>query len=146
MVCREALLHDINDLHELYTKHLRVTEEILDAEKWTNLLKTLIENPDYHLLVGEVDGKVVVSVTLVVIKNLTYSLRPYAVIENVVTHSGFRRKGYASVLMEHASEIAQSKHCYKIMLMTGSKEEGTLRFYERCGFDMNEKTAFIRRF
>jgi GNAT superfamily N-acetyltransferase len=70
----------------------------------------------------------------------------YSVIENVVTHSDFRNKGYAFALMEKASEIAKENACYKIMLMTGSKKESTLRFYEHCGFDMNEKTAFIKRF
>ena len=31
------------------------------------------------------------------------------------------------------------------MLLTGSKRESTLRFYERCGFDRHAKTAFLRR-
>jgi len=47
--------------------------------------------------------------------------------------------------MEKASEIATRNDCYKIMLMTGSKKESTLRFYERCGFSMNEKTAFLKK-
>lgn len=89
---------------------------------------------------------VVSSVTLVVIRNLTHNLRPYSVIENVVTHSDYRNKGFASALIEKASTIAKDNDCYKIMLMTGSKKESTLRFYERCGFSMNEKTAFLKRF
>jgi GNAT superfamily N-acetyltransferase len=53
--------------------------------------------------------------------------------------------GYASALIEKASEIAKESGCYKIMLMTGSKKESTLRFYERCGFNMNDKKAFLKR-
>jgi len=144
---REALPRDVNDLYELYMEHLTQypTTEPQDIAKWADLLANLIANQDYHLLVGEIDGKVVSSVTLAVIRNLTHNLRPYSVMENVVTHSDYRNKGYASAIIETASEIARQSKCYKIMLMTGSKRESTLRFYERCGFNMNDKTAFLKR-
>ena len=144
---RRALLSDVDDLHELYMKHLTQypPNEPQDITKWSDLLEKLIEDPDYHLLVGEIDGKVISSVTLVVINNLTHNLRSYSVMENVVTHFEFRNRGYASALIEKASEIARESKCYKIMLMTGSKRESTLRFYERCGFNMNDKTAFLKR-
>jgi GNAT superfamily N-acetyltransferase len=89
---------------------------------------------------------VVSSVTLVVIENLTNNLRPYAIIENVVTHADFRGRGYASVLMQKASDTAEKLNCYKIMLLTGSKKESTLAFYDKCGFNLDEKTGFIKRF
>ena len=147
MTIREAALHDVQDLHELYMRHLTQypPKEQQNMELWSDLLKILIANPDYHLLVGELDNKVIASVTLVIIRNLTHNLRPYSVMENIVTHSDFRNKGYASALMERASEIAKDNHCYKIMLMSGSRRESTLRFYERCGFNMNEKIAFLKR-
>ena len=31
-----------------------------------------------------------------------------------------------------------------MMLLTGSKEESTLRFYERAGYNSKDKTAFIQ--
>ena len=145
---REAVINDVADLQELYLNHLtkHPPKEKQDIHQWSELLETLIENPDYYLLVGELDGKVISSVTLVVIRNLTHNLRPYSIIENVVTHANFRGKGYAFALMEKASEIAKEKKCYKIMLMTGSKLESTLRFYERCGFNRKDKTGFQKRF
>ena len=143
---REAALQDVCDLQELYMKHLTQSppEEPQGIDKWSDLLEALIADPDYYLLVGESDAKVVSSVTLIIVRNLTHNLRPYSVIENVVTHSGFRNLGYASALMEKASEIAKERGCYKIMLMTGSKQESTLCFYERCGFNRNDKTAFLK--
>jgi hypothetical protein len=33
---------------------------------------------------------------------------------------------------------------YKIMLMTGSKKESTLSFYEKAGYNRSDKTAFIQ--
>ncbi len=143
---REAILTDVDSLRELYLSHLTKNppEEPQDREKWSDLLRILIDNPDYHLLILESGGMVIASVTLVVIRNLTHGLKPYSVIENVVTHSDFRNKGHASALMAEAYRIAKDSGCYKIMLLTGSKKEETLRFYERCGFNSKDKTAFIR--
>ena len=147
LTIREAALQDVCDLQELYIKHLTQypPEEPQDIDKWSDLLQILMADPDYYLLVGELGGKVVSSVTLIIVRNLTHNLRPYSVIENVVTHSEFRNLGYASALMKKASEISKERGCYKIMLMTGSKRESTLRFYERCGFNMNDKTAFLKK-
>lgn len=66
--------------------------------------------------------------------------------ENVVTHGDYRKKGYASQLIEYATEIAKKENCYKIMLMTGSKKESTLNFYRQNGFSLDEKTACLKRF
>lgn len=114
-------------------------------EKWQELLERFSQNPLYHLLVLEADGAVMASVTLVIVENLTHGVRPYGVIENVVTHGNHRGKGYATALMNHASQIAQDFDCYKVFLCTGSKRETTLRFYRNCGFSDGDKTAFLKR-
>jgi len=102
---------------------------------------------DQHLyyLVIEEDDMIVSSCALAIIKNLTRSARPYGLIENMVTHENYRNKGYGTAVLKKAIEIAAENNCYKVMLMTGRKEESTLRFYERAGFDRGEKTAFIMR-
>lgn len=33
---------------------------------------------------------------------------------------------------------------YKMMLLTGSKEESTLNFYRNAGYNSSDKTAFIQ--
>jgi N-acetylglutamate synthase-like GNAT family acetyltransferase len=147
MEIREALICDVNDLQELYLKHL-INNSPLEPqinEEWSKLIEKFSNDEDYHLIVGVVDGKIVCSVTLIVIRNLTHNLRPYSVMENVVTHSDYRCKGYASSLIEYASNIAGIKNCYKIMLMTGSKRESTLNFYKQNGFSINDKTACLKR-
>lgn len=147
MTIRKAVPADAEALLDLYFNHLTTNppEEPQDMNLWREKIARFESDPFYHLLVGEVEGRVVSSVTLIVIENLTNNLRPYALIENVVTHSGHRGKYYATSLMDRANDIAAGFGCYKIMLMTGSKQDSTLRFYENCGFDKNEKTAFIKR-
>lgn len=46
--------------------------------------------------------------------------------------------------MQRAVEIAESRSSCKIMLLTGSKDENALKFYEKCGFNSEDKTAFIK--
>ena len=143
---RAATAADAASLHDLYHKHLTSNppSEPQDMVLWRERIALFENDPFYHLLVGEVDGNVVSSVTLVVIENLTHNTRPYAIIENVVTHADHRGNHYATALMERASEIATGLGCYKIMLMTGSKKESTLHFYEYCGYNRNDKTGFVK--
>jgi len=146
MLIRPAAPDDVHALHDLYMRHLTKTPppEPQDLEAWSALLAELTATPGYRILVAEEDGRAVSSVTLVVIRNLTHNLRPYALIENVVTHADYRGRGFASALMNRACEMARDAGCYKVMLLTGSKSESTLRFYERRGFNKNDKTGFIR--
>lgn len=77
--------------------------------------------------------------------NLSWSGRPYAVIENVIVDSKFRGQGIGKNLLRKAQEIAQESGCYKIAVMTGSRRYETLKFYEAAGF-VGDKIGFQRRF
>ena len=147
LTIRKATPSDAEPLLDLYFHHLTnypPTEE-QDITKWRTMLAKFASDPLYHVLVGEVEGRVVSSVTLIIIENLTHNLCPYALIENVVTHYDFRGQHYATALMDEASRIAEDAGCYKIMLFTGSKKDTTLRFYENCGFSREGKTGFLKR-
>lgn len=146
-VIRKAVPADAEVLLDLYFHHLTnyPPVEAQDMEKWRSMLEKFAADPLYHLLVLEEDGIVVSSVTLIIIENLTHNTRPYALIENVVTHFDHRGKYYATTLMDEASRIAAEAGCYKIMLFTGSKKDSTLRFYETCGYSREGKTGFLKR-
>jgi GNAT superfamily N-acetyltransferase len=82
---------------------------------------------------------------LSIIPNLSRGCRPYGLVENVVTHEGFRRKGCGTAVLAKALALARESGCYKVMLLTGRKDEGIFRFYESAGFDGNDKRAFLAR-
>ena len=105
----------------------------------------ILSDPNIFYIVVEEDGRIVSSCTLAVIKNLTRSAKPYGLIENVVTHPNYRNKGYGTAVLKKAVEICREKGCYKVMLMTSSKDESIFRFYENAGFNKGEKTGFILR-
>jgi GNAT superfamily N-acetyltransferase len=92
-----------------------------------------------------IDGKLVSSCTLSIIPNLTRGCKPYGVVENVVTHKDFRRRGCGKAVLKYALRYAWSQRCYKVMLLTGRKDEVTYRFYESVGFDRYSKQAFLAK-
>lgn len=106
--------------------------------------KQIIADRNHHIVVAIEDEKIVSSCVLIVVSNLTHQQRPYAFIENVVTDEKYRKQGFATACLHYAKEVAITQNCYKIMLLTGAKDESTLRFYETAGFNKNDKTAFIQ--
>jgi GNAT superfamily N-acetyltransferase len=79
---------------------------------------------------------------LAIVPNLTRGCRSYALIENVVTHADYRRRGFGTAIVKHAMELAWEAGCYKAMLLTGSRRPETHRFYQQCGLVAN-KTGFV---
>ena len=106
--------------------------------------EALKEDINHHIVVKERNGKIVSSCVCVIVPNLTRNIWPYAFIENVVTNEGYRGKGYATECLNYAKEIAIKNNCYKMMLLTGTKNENTLAFYKSAGYNSDDKIAFIQ--
>lgn len=140
---REAVQTDLDQVLKLYL-HLHEDSIPKPSEHLGKTWERIIADPDHHLIVNEVDGQIVSSCVCVVIPNLTRNVRPYAFVENVVTHADHRNKGYALECLAYARKIAEQENCYKIMLLTGAKNAETFRFYEKAGFNSSDKTAFIQ--
>lgn len=140
---REINENDFDGLMSLYMQlHNNPFPEKTEyiKELWNNILS----DANHHIIVAEADGKIVSSCVCVIILNLTHGQRPYAVVENVITDEKYRNKGLATKCLDFAKQIAINRNCYKIMLLTGSKLESTIKFYEHAGYNRNDKTAFIR--
>ena len=142
---RELRNSELPALLELY-KHLHSADDPLPSEREVEeTWQTIQENPNLKYFGVFVGDTLVSSCTLNIIPNLTRGCRPYGVIENVVTHSDFRRQGHGQSLLKHALAVAWSDRCYKVMLLTGRKDEGTYKFYESAGFDRQTKQAFVAK-
>ena len=143
MIVREIKPDELNALLELYI-HLHETDIPEQSEKLTDTWATVISDKNHHIIVAEENGRIVSSVVCVIIPNLTRNVRPYAFIENVVTHSDYRKQGYATACLDFARVIAKRENCYKMMLLTSAKTEDTLNFYKKAGYNCTDKTAFIQ--
>ena len=140
---REAVKEDLDELLNLYLfLHEKNIPE--NSEHLENTWKTIIEDVNHHIVVKEINGKIVSSCVCVIVPNLTRNIRPYALIENVVTNEEYRGKSYAIECLNYAKEIAIKNDCYKMMLLTGTKNENTLAFYKSAGYNSDDKIAFIQ--
>ena len=147
MIIRQAKPEDAQDLKTLYFDFLThfPPKEEQDMNRWADVISRFEKSEDRFLLVVEEDGKAVSSVQVAIIEGLTHNVRPFAVIENVVTHGEYQNRGFASALLEKATEIAKEFNCYKIFLETGSNKESTLNFYRKNGFVIDEKHSCLKR-
>ncbi len=140
---REITPADFDGLMQLYTQLHgnpipEKTPEVLTL--WNNILA----DKNHHIIVAEENGQIASSCVCVIVPNLTHGQRPYALIENVVTDEKHRKKGLATACLDYARALAEQENCYKMMLLTGSKEEATLNFYRKAGYNSTDKTAFIQ--
>lgn len=147
MNIRKAKATDAEALKVLYFEHLTrfPPQEEQDMSLWMNKLSKFEKDENMYLLVLEMDNKLVASVQMAIIESLTHNVRPFAIVENVVTHADYRNRGYASALLAKATEIAKEKGCYKISLETGSNKESTLNFYRKNGFEIDKKHSCLKR-
>jgi GNAT superfamily N-acetyltransferase len=143
-IIRHIKKQELGELLGLY-RYLNADDPVLKPDaRIGNVWDRIMADPGQHYLVTEVDGRIVSSCVLVIIENLTRSATPYALIENVVTHPDYRRRGIGTRLLLKAQDIARERGCYKVMLLSGRKD--AISFYEKAGFEGESKTGFIARF
>ena len=96
MIIRKATGSDANDLKTLYCEFLThyPPKEEQNMQKWQDMLNKFEKDDNMHLLVAVEDGKAVSSVQMAIIESLTHNVRPFAIIENVVTLAEYRNNGF----------------------------------------------------
>jgi GNAT superfamily N-acetyltransferase len=108
-------------------------------EIWTHLLA----HPDFFAyFLAEKGGEPVATANVTVIPNLTHGGRPFAIVENVVSHPEVRGQGYGRAVMLAIEDFARSRNCYKIQLQSGSPRLKAHAFYESLGYSRTAKVGF----
>jgi GNAT superfamily N-acetyltransferase len=136
---------ELKDLLALYADLHQSDAPLPEPSVVQAVWQELMANPRCKYFGYYIGTSLVSSCTITVIPNLTRGCLPYGVIENVVTHASYRRQGYGKAALAHALSHAWSVGCYKVMLLTGRKDEATFQFYESAGFDRHAKQAFIAK-
>lgn len=140
MTVRHLKAQDCNAAIALYA-HLVGDGAVAD----TSAFEALVAHPGTTLF-GAFDLDQLVSLaTIHILPNMTQGGRPYALIENVVTHPDHRGAGHGKRVLRAMIDAAWAADCYKIMLLTG-KTADARGFYEKLGFGADEKWGMtIRR-
>lgn len=142
---RTVAASELDELLALY-RHLHASDAPMPERRRVEACwREILDNPHLRYFGVFIENRLVSSCVLSIIPNLTRGCRPYGLIENMVTHTDFRRNGYGKAVLQHALDYAWQLNCYKVMLLTGRKNEATYAFYEAAGFDRHAKQAFLAK-
>lgn len=96
---------DLPQLLSLYS-HLHENDDVFSNELIEKTWREIISS-DFQFYLGVfIDILLISSCVLVIVPNLTRGCRPYGLIENVVTHSQYRQKGYGKFVLKEALKLA----------------------------------------
>jgi GNAT superfamily N-acetyltransferase len=141
---RRAELNDLPGVLALY-RELRPHDPELEADTARETFRDLCTRNDVHILVCAAGHSLMSTCMLAIIPNLASGARPFAVIEHVVTLSAHRGRGYGRRVLEHALELAWSRRCCKVMLLSGTQRTEAHRLYESVGFVGNVESGFVAK-
>lgn len=142
----ELRMLNISDMERLSGLYRYLHENDMPARNNETRLSAwdAMQNHTYIRCYGVwVEGQLVASCVLNIMPNLTRGGRPYGLIENVITHPVFRRRGIGTEMLKAVLGLAWQEDCYKVMLLTGRKTRDVFSFYESVGFNGDEKQGFI---
>ena len=143
-VARTAESNDLAGVLALY-RELRPDDPALAPALARDTFAVLLEREDIALVVCENDGLLTATCMLALIPNLASGARPFGVIEHVVTLPAFRRRGHARLALEHAMNLAWSRHCCKVVLLSGAQRVEAHRLYESAGFVGGVEMGFVAK-
>jgi ribosomal protein S18 acetylase RimI-like enzyme len=135
---RPARIEDAAALHRLYGELAdgRTDARPAGMDRTRAILTDIVGQPARRLLVAEGEGgRLAGTVDVLVVVNLTYAGRPWAVVENVVVAEAHRRQGIGRALMQAAMGQARQAGCYKVQLTSGKHRDGAHAFYRSLGFE-----------
>lgn len=124
---------DLDALLRLY-EQLSVSNAGADQTRAEAELRTILQRDGMVLLVCEAGGRVIGTVTLVIMPNLTHNSRPWAQVENMVVEGRSRGNGVGRQLLQECLRLAREADCYKLQLQSAEGRTEAHRFYERLGF------------
>lgn len=137
-VIRTAIADDLAVLLDLY-EQLSGDPVRPEPGAAAAALAALLSLPGASLLVAEVDGIVVGTVTILIVPSLGHRARPWAQLENMVVDEARRGSGAGHALIEECFRRAREAGCYKVQLESNNTRTGAHRFYEREGFTNSAK-------
>ncbi|QBY00254.1 GNAT family N-acetyltransferase [Rhodophyticola sp. CCM32] len=140
---RPAKAADLPALQILY-QHLIPGERPASPDVAEDRLTALAAYPGSAVLVADLAGDLIATVTLIIVPNMTRGGAPYAFIENVVTHADFRGQGHGTRLLSEAERRAWDAGCYRIMIVSGDHNSTAHALYRSAGYS-GSKIGFQKR-
>jgi len=140
MNIREASINDVPELVSLMNQLGYPTS----VEKFKPRFKAISENPNYHTLVAEMNGKVIGMAGCCIGMFYEYD-GSYVQIVAFVVDTNYRRKGIGKILIQEVESWAEKQEAIAIALNSGNRLErnDAHEFYSSMGY-ISESIGFVK--
>jgi GNAT superfamily N-acetyltransferase len=130
---RRARRGDENAIEKLY-RQLHADYKSPGARRMRRAFQAMLDNPDHTILVAVKEGQILGAIHVLIFRHLARTLRPMAIVENVIVDANSRRAGIGEKLMAAAIQLARRQNCYKLSLTSNRGRRPAHRFYEGIGW------------
>jgi ribosomal protein S18 acetylase RimI-like enzyme len=104
-----------------------------DNTKRVNVLRQTLKNPDYEVLVAELDGELVGFIDQWVLQDFTHGAK-HSYIHNLYVSVNHRRKSVANKLLRETMKNAKNMGVTEIHVTTRFDNKLAIRLYKNHGF------------
>ena len=121
-----------------------MSEAAATREKRMEILRKALRNPDYELLVAELDGETVGFTDQWIIHDFAHGAK-LSYIQNLYITAKHRRKGIGSRLLEEITRSAENKRVLEIHVVTEFENKPAINLYRKHNF-VEESLQLEREF
>lgn len=140
---RVARPEDFPELLGLYEQlHTRDDPPIAEG-KAQSVWNQMLRDERLHCFVLASGVSLRATCILDIVPNLTRGVRPFGVLQNVVTHANDRGLGLGRRLVAETLAFAWEQGCYQVLVQTGRPE--VVAFYEKVGFRADSKIGLVAK-
>jgi len=137
---RRATKDDAEAIANLYRELNTLSPVSVSPER----IGALAKSRDTHLLVCDDAGEIIATALVCLCQDVMFDNQPFALVENVVVSSDYKRKGIGKNMMDYIEVFCLEQDCSKIMLLTSSENRDARSFYTAMGYDPDAKIGFIK--
>jgi N-acetylglutamate synthase-like GNAT family acetyltransferase len=96
------------------------------------------------LLVCDDGSDIIATALLCLCQDVMFNNQPFAIVENVIVHSQYKREGVGKSMMDYIEDFCLQQNCSKIMLLTSNENRNARDFYTAMGYDPDAKIGFVK--
>ena len=133
LIIRELEEKDLENGFLTTLDSLRETSS-MNNDKVVEIFKKIKSNPEHHIIVAEINGKIIGTTTLLIEPKFIHQGGLVGHIEDVVVDKNFQGKKIGEKIIKYVLEFSKNYGCYKTIL---DCSDNVKPFYEKLGFKHN---------
>lgn len=137
---RRAQADDAEAIGSLYQELNTRSAPAVSAER----VAAIAQSEHTYLFVCDDDDDILASALVCLCEDVMFGTQPFAVVENFVVSTDYKREGIGKSMMDHIENFCLEQLCSKIILQTGSDNRDARDFYTAMGYDPDAKIGFVK--